>query len=373
MIIFEEPLALLKAGEQPSDAPSDVSTEWLLTRLLLVDGKRAGWAKDYERAPLHDLGQKPETNELVDWIICACRKEGNDAPPCREDVISIYWAVCNNAFTLETLILRATFGSAFYAKAAYFNHSCDPNCLSLRMGGNMAIFAVKDIAKGEELTHSYLPSVQLLRSMSERANLLHFECKCPRCSLERSSTTSAAYITRDFPRQFALTNQGGAIGDFKMTCVIGSDDQIHGKGVTMLEACEDVLLERSLAALEVLDPCLQASYNCIMDQQPIQVDDIFRMVRLWHSAAISMWMTVSALEGPPWNSRVASRQLRDTATILLHVISGEQEEAFLEALSSLRMAYGETLDCIREDLAYLGVMNPEWQQRLSEAAVRLGS
>jgi hypothetical protein len=77
-------------------------------------------------------------------------------------VLAIFRAVANNAFALDTFVLRIKYAAAFYELAAYFNHSCDPNCLSLRMGGNMAIFAARDIKKGEEMCHSYVPVHLLL-------------------------------------------------------------------------------------------------------------------------------------------------------------------------------------------------------------------
>ena len=46
----------------------------------------------------------------------------------------------------------------------------------------MAIFAARDVAAGEELTHSYLPSHQLLLPSAARRPLLTFDCACPRCA-----------------------------------------------------------------------------------------------------------------------------------------------------------------------------------------------
>ena len=99
-----------------------------------------------------------------------------------EDVAAVHAAVCANAFALEAMCTRLNYGAGFFRAAAYVNHSCDPNCLSLRLGGNMAIFAARDVAAGEELTHSYLPSHQLLLPSAARRPLLTFDCACPRCA-----------------------------------------------------------------------------------------------------------------------------------------------------------------------------------------------
>jgi hypothetical protein len=76
-------------------------------------------------------------------------------------------------------------GVAFFELVAFLNHSRDPNCTSLRMRGNMAIFAARDIAKGEELSHSYIPSNLLLAEAQVRRKHLHFVCECQRCQRER--------------------------------------------------------------------------------------------------------------------------------------------------------------------------------------------
>ena len=68
MIVFEEPEALLKGGELPEGAPEGVTPEWLLARLLLQQGKRSSWAKQYVCDELHDADGTAETSALVAWI-----------------------------------------------------------------------------------------------------------------------------------------------------------------------------------------------------------------------------------------------------------------------------------------------------------------
>ena len=113
--------------------------------------------------------------EMVTWL---CQNVADCLPA---DVNAVFRVMTNNAFSLDTMVLRIAFGAAFFSKAAYFNHSCAPNALSLRMGGNMAIFAQRDIAVGEELTHSYIASHMLLTDRAKRAQHLHFTCSCVRC------------------------------------------------------------------------------------------------------------------------------------------------------------------------------------------------
>jgi SET domain-containing protein len=39
--------------------------------------------------------------------------------------------------------------------AMYINHSCDPNCESVEIGGRVWIKAIRNIAPGEEITYDY--------------------------------------------------------------------------------------------------------------------------------------------------------------------------------------------------------------------------
>jgi len=170
-----------------------VPNEWLLTHQLLEaratlcanagdDGGEPGsmreWAGEYaSRAPASDAAERRRDKEVAAAL---AREIGGDVTA--EDVAAVHAAVCANAFALEAMCTRLNYGAGFFRAAAYVNHSCDPNCLSLRLGGNMAIFAARDVAAGEELTHSYLPSHQLLLPSAARRPLLTFDCACPRCA-----------------------------------------------------------------------------------------------------------------------------------------------------------------------------------------------
>jgi SET domain-containing protein len=55
----------------------------------------------------------------------------------------------------------------------YINHCCDPNSDALVMGGNLIIFALREIAPGEEITVDYLNSFDHDQSICQ--------CRTPRC------------------------------------------------------------------------------------------------------------------------------------------------------------------------------------------------
>ncbi|KAL6771041.1 hypothetical protein ACKKBF_B33685 [Auxenochlorella protothecoides x Auxenochlorella symbiontica] len=75
-------------------------------------------------------------------------------------------------------------GSAVYALASLFNHSCDP-CLDVQFPGNNALLtlrAARDVDAGEQLTISY---VDVGAGVTQRQRSLHhaygFRCRCARC------------------------------------------------------------------------------------------------------------------------------------------------------------------------------------------------
>jgi len=76
---------------------------------------------------------------------------------------------------------------ALFAAAAFFNHSCAPNALLESTRTTALVRAARPIAKGEEVTISYLP-VQLLADASSRRQRLEggrgFACRCARCAEE---------------------------------------------------------------------------------------------------------------------------------------------------------------------------------------------
>lgn len=82
-------------------------------------------------------------------------------------------------------------GSAFYAVHSCMNHSCDPNTASVVPGkdgeAQAIIQCLKPIAKGEELTISY---IDLDATWEERQDMLSdygFRCACKRCRQEQPS------------------------------------------------------------------------------------------------------------------------------------------------------------------------------------------
>jgi hypothetical protein len=259
-VLFEQPCVVTRGEEfengEFSDAPPAMQTdEWMLAYMLLVMGKGCEWAQNYVCTP-RDTEIEAET--AVAWV---CKSTG----ATEKSVLAIFRAVANNAFALDSFILRIKYGAAFFELAAFLNHSCDPNCTSLRMGGNMAIFAARDIAKGEELSHSYIPSNLLLAEAQVRGKHLHFVCECQRCQRERSAERpcSVELAELGFPADHVKTASGKAVAAFKLACVL-SDKYMHSADdcIRIMRAGDEVIQKSSweffaghpIAAIEITAP-----------------------------------------------------------------------------------------------------------------------
>ena len=125
-----------------------VPNEWLLTHQLLEaratlcanEGEEEGgtpigsmreWAGEYtSKAPASDAAERRRDEEVAESL---AREIGGGVTA--EDVAAVHAAVCANAFALEAMCTRLNYGAGFFRAAAYVNHSCDPNCLSLRPAG----------------------------------------------------------------------------------------------------------------------------------------------------------------------------------------------------------------------------------------------
>ena len=102
-----------------------------------------------------------------------------DGPRVLELIVALLSICDTNAHSFEH-------GLALFAIASKANHSCDPNCgHSTQVGGTMRYYAMRPIAKGQQVTISYLSNLWSTSQVERRAALLEqkcFICGCPRCS-----------------------------------------------------------------------------------------------------------------------------------------------------------------------------------------------
>ena len=79
--------------------------------------------------------------------------------------------------------------SGLWLEPSLFNHSCAPNCHKVLLADWMFVYALRDVASGEECTISYVPVDQ--SGKERRATLKQaweFDCRCQRCQREESKT-----------------------------------------------------------------------------------------------------------------------------------------------------------------------------------------
>ena len=182
-------------GGEQDEATNDgvrrgrVPNEWLLTHQLLEarhqllggsdeegrhDRTRMSmreWAGEYaSKAPASEASERRRDEEVAAELA----REIGSQDVTAEDVVAVHAAVCANAFALEAMCTRLNYGAGFFRAAAYVNHSCDPNCLSLRLGGNMAIFAARGRGGGrgaDALVPAVAPAVAAERGEAAAAHV----------------------------------------------------------------------------------------------------------------------------------------------------------------------------------------------------------
>ncbi|KAK2767771.1 hypothetical protein FQN54_003930 [Arachnomyces sp. PD_36] len=109
-----------------------------------------------------------------------CLRDNASAP-----LGSFLHAFLENYFEAQNLVKyrsKLPFIGGLYLLLSRFNHSCSPNS-KIPMGeddGVKTSFAIRDIAKGEDITFCY--SIQFeVRTRRERHQDLDFECRCKAC------------------------------------------------------------------------------------------------------------------------------------------------------------------------------------------------
>lgn len=74
-----------------------------------------------------------------------------------------------------------------YYMASKLNHSCYPNCSWVSNDDHLTMKTIRDVKKGEELTHCYYPECLIKDSIIERQKIINesgrgnFQCECTLC------------------------------------------------------------------------------------------------------------------------------------------------------------------------------------------------
>ena len=255
LLLVEEPCASTRDDVLPG-LPS-ASVEWFLVHALLTRGCGGRWVEECGFAcDVRPVTDDSDDAEVAAWL---CRTHRCHVGQVRK----LYDTVRCNAFGLESTLLCMEYGAAFYKQACRFNHSCEPNCLSSRLGGNMVIITLVAVRKGEELTHSYLPLRLLVGPRSARASHLHFECSCRHCAAEPDDIPELSALF--FPPNHAGGQHGEMIGLFHLASASGDHDAVLHAGARLLDEAGTSLGQWPLAALELTATYL-SSYSASLLQ-----------------------------------------------------------------------------------------------------------
>ncbi|KAJ0002217.1 hypothetical protein NQD34_002013 [Periophthalmus magnuspinnatus] len=102
-------------------------------------------------------------------------------PSCRDPLCLMGKVICN-CFTISDGELQEI-GVGLYPSLSLLNHDCGPNCVMVFEGTKLHLRAVKDIKSSDELTVSYIDSLELVdvrrKQLEEQ---YHFTCTCHRCN-----------------------------------------------------------------------------------------------------------------------------------------------------------------------------------------------
>lgn len=87
-----------------------------------------------------------------------------------------------NSITLVTPTFDSI-GIAFDPLASLINHSCDPNSVMTFDGRSLSVRALREIAKDEEITISYIDNTNPTHKRQEELTERYFfKCECTRCA-----------------------------------------------------------------------------------------------------------------------------------------------------------------------------------------------
>jgi len=260
----------------------------------------------------------------------------------------------------------------------------------------MAIFTVKSVAAGDELTHSYLPPRLLVRPFDERRCHLNFSCECSRCRDERkdqpqqstheqasdkgvvekkgavpsascggdesvSDDAKAGARGMSWPDGFASTDAGKAVAAFKVATIAGSGSALSPEAVlemghAAVTAATSVLATRPLAALDLCLAYLAAFWRAPDARGAGHA-----------GAAAGMCCTAAAELAArsaiaPARKRVptfALELLSCCAAVTAYVVPGamlreHSVPSLLTSLQRLRAVFGGTFAFLRDDTAIAG-------------------
>eukprot|EP00041_Stephanoeca_diplocostata_P008690 m.128631 g.128631 ORF g.128631 m.128631 type:complete len:500 (-) comp17435_c0_seq1:134-1633(-) len=260
LVHTEQPLIFVATSEVDNTVPGHM--EWKLVEKLLTIGKRKPWAKQFScDADVSAVVSSESSQSLLANLL---KKFSVD----KDTVLLLFKCVSSNAFAVETPLLEMSQGSTFYEVSSAFNHSCDPNCISINIGVQKVFFCCRATKAGEELSHSYIPLHQLLLPQNHRRHFLHFTCHCQRCvQVERREAENCTLSRFMWPKDHGMTSVGGDIATFQYSCSSQEDVVVVATGDDLLQNAHVVkdLRKYPLSAVGLLVRYFSAYWSSFPD------------------------------------------------------------------------------------------------------------
>lgn len=373
LLLFECPLVAFQLGQHmPEGTPPEGSgqDEYVLARALFEKGvPTSDWLKKYACTADVPPG-------IGDKGLARLAREYSRSIAHVRSVVRV---VTSNAFSLDTAVMRIKYGAAFFSAAAYLNHACNPNCMSRRMGGNMAVFALRDIKAGEEATHSYISMDLLSQPVRSRARHFFFECRCKRCVVERGSPPDPKLAALGYPRDFGGTVAEKSITAFKLALAlnVGPCEVLEAGDACLQGGCFQFLRAHPLASIEITVPYLSALWKAMVSGVQDAAAEAWandtarspRGSRRRHAAIAATELFGAAVAQLTWAGaldvgvgRVLHIESRVHKLLLLQCGAGQGARTGAvkggEGLLLLAKMHGESLDVLREDESCLAVCPP---------------
>ncbi len=152
---------------------------WLMVCQILVEPVKLRWFTGKHFAVTRQPWDA-EDQSFAKQIQAAC---GSDPPATQ----ALYFSVVTNHLAFWDAS-GAKVGSGLFETLCFTNHSCAPNSMTAPLIGHLgtALFAIKPIAPGEEITWNYLSSIDISRlPFFDRQKWIQeefqFQCQCIRC------------------------------------------------------------------------------------------------------------------------------------------------------------------------------------------------
>lgn len=113
------------------------------------------------------------------------------------DVFRVHDVVSRNAFGPDSLFADEGASAGLWTRAAYMNHSCVANTEKAYIGDLLVLRALRPIAAGEELFHSYTASSDYDARQAALLATWGFECECVLCGAEKADDASVRKKRRE--------------------------------------------------------------------------------------------------------------------------------------------------------------------------------